>query len=179
MHEACSSEQAFFLRRGPHWTDETETRCLPTNLQHLLNTSATCSCFLQIYRVPSPVGKGQKVSVLLQFSLPTGNLDFSQCAEDMDLTTRKWCTAETSSSSSSSSTTSTSNSTSSSSSSSSSYSPLLLLLLLFLFFFFCFFFFFFLSFFLFFSFFFFFFFFYFFFLLFFFSFFFCWHYSPW
>lgn len=45
----------------------------------------------------SLIGKYQNVSVLLQFSLPTGSLDLSQCAEDMDLTTRKWCTADISS----------------------------------------------------------------------------------
>jgi hypothetical protein len=35
--------------------------------QHLWNISATCLCFLQLYWVPLPVGKDQKLSVLLKF----------------------------------------------------------------------------------------------------------------
>ena len=68
-------------------------------LQHVWNISATCSCSLQLYRDQWPVGKDQKVSLLLQVSLtancPQSSADLSQFAEVMDLTTWKWSTDNT------------------------------------------------------------------------------------
>jgi hypothetical protein len=83
--------------------NKTETQCFMTNLQQFCNiyetSPATCLCFLQLYRVPSPVDKDKNVSVLLQFLLPEDrsqrSVDLLQCDEDMDLTTRKWSMEET------------------------------------------------------------------------------------
>ena len=55
-----------------------------TFMKHLCNL-----CFLQLYRVPSPVDRDHKVSVLLQVALPA---DWSQ----RSVRTRKWSKEETS-----------------------------------------------------------------------------------
>ena len=70
-----------------------------TILYHLWKFLQLFLCFPQLYRV----GKDQMFFVLLQVSvchsLPTDSsqrsVDLSQCAEDMDLSTRTWRTEET------------------------------------------------------------------------------------
>jgi hypothetical protein len=91
---------------APGQTDSTKTKqklCVcnksATILQHVWNTSATCLYSLQLYRVHWPVGKDQRVSVLLQDSLtancPQRSADLSQYAEVMYLKTWNWSTEDT------------------------------------------------------------------------------------
>jgi hypothetical protein len=92
------------LRPVPSQTDKTETRCFAKNPLKFWNIyenmSATCLCvlFLQPYRLPSPVTKGQNVSVLLPVSLPAercqGSADMSLFVEYIDLINRDWCREE-------------------------------------------------------------------------------------
>ena len=73
---------------------------------HLQQFCIVCQTFLELvctFRnsipVMLPVGKDQKVSVMLKVSLPADwskrSVDLSQCAEEIGLTAWKWSTGET------------------------------------------------------------------------------------